>query len=148
LYKFLSEPKYQHGHTGHICTWGNGFIYKVLEIVAAKLSLIGLIKAGITALGAGLLTKLPLVLLKLTALPVGLLVLVLPLLLPILALFVPIPIITNNSYDDDYDSNRQGEQRLSKAVRNLLDSEGCIGRIACELGRMNSESTYKKPISW
>jgi hypothetical protein len=148
LSNFLSEPKYQHGHTGQICTWGNVFIYKVLEIVAAKLSLIGLIKAGITALGAWLLTKLPLVLLKLTALPVGLIVLALPLLLPILALFLPIPIITHNSYGADYDSNRQGEQRLSKALRNLLDSEGCIGTLACELGRMNSESAYKKPISW
>jgi len=120
----------------------------VLEIVAAKLGLLGLIKAGITALGAGLLTKLPLILLKLIALPVGLIVLVLPLLLPILALFVPIPIITQHSYGADYDSNRQEEQRLSQSLRNLLDSEGCIGRLACELGRMNSESEYKKPISW
>jgi len=120
----------------------------VLEIVAAKLRLLGLIKAGITALGAGFLTKLPLILLKLTALPVGLIVLGLPLLLPILALFLPIPIITHNSYGADYDSNRQVEQRLSQALRNLLDSEGCIGRLACELGRMNSESEYKKPISW
>ena len=119
-----------------------------MEIVAAKMSLLGLIKAGITALGAGLLTKVPLLLLKLAALPVGLIVLGLPLLLPFLALFVPIPIITHNSYGGDYDSNRQGKERLSQALKNLLDSEGCIGRIACELGRMNSESEYKKPISW
>ena len=121
----------------------------MFEIVAAKLSLLGLIKAAITALGAGFLTKLPFILLKLTALPVGLIVLGLPLLLPILALFVPIPVITQNSYSVDYDdSNRQGEQRLSKAIRNLLGSEGCVRRLACELGRMNSESDYKKPISW
>jgi hypothetical protein len=37
---------------------------------------------------------------------------------------------------------------LSQSLRNQLDSEGCIGRLACELGRMNSESEYKKPISW
>jgi hypothetical protein len=117
----------------------------MLEILAAKMGHLGLIMAGITTLGAGLLTKLPLILLKLIALPVGLIVLGLPLLLSILALFVPIPIITHNSYGAEYDSNRQEEQRLPQSLRNQLDSEGCIGRLACELGRMNSESEYKNP---
>ena len=148
MWHFLSEPKYLHGHNGELCTLGKSFMHQVLEIVAAKFSLLSITKAAVTAVGAGFLTKLPLILLKLTALPVGLIILGLPLLLPILALFVPIPILTHNSHDTHYDPSRQGEETLSKAIRNLLDSEECIGRLACELGRMNSESEYKKPISW
>jgi hypothetical protein len=148
IWHFLSEPKYHHGHNGELCTWGKSFVHQVFEIVAAKLSLLSLTKAAVTAVGAGFLTKLPLILLKLIALPVGLIILGLPLLLPILALFVPIPILTHNSYGADYGPSRQAEHTLSKALRHLLDSEGCIARLACELGRMNSESQYKKPVSW
>jgi hypothetical protein len=148
VWNFLSEPKYQHGQNGELCTWGKSFSDQVFEIVAAKLSLLSLMKAAVTAVGAAFLTKLPFLLLKLIALPVGLIILGLPLLLPVLALFVPIPIITHNSYGADYGSSRQGEQRLSNALRSLLHSDGCIGRLACELGRMNAESENKKPISW
>lgn len=117
------------------------------------MGLLALLKAVITALGASVLTKLPLILFKLIALAVGAIVLALPLLLPILAMFIPVPIISANGHDSeectsDCGPSRRLEARVSKALRTLLESEGCVQRLSCELGSVNSGSQYKKPISW
>jgi hypothetical protein len=159
-------PKYQQSHTGELCTWGNNFIDHILQIAVAKLSLLGLLKAAITAVGAGFITKLPFILFKLIALPVGLLVLglplLLPLLLPILAMFIPIPIISHHSHgSEDCNDNssdcgtsrhrntsRNFEERISKALKTFMGSEACVGRLACELGNLNSASEYREPIAW
>jgi hypothetical protein len=146
-------PDYQQGHTAELCTWHNSFVDHILQIGAAKLGLLALLKAVITAVGAAVLTKLPLILFKLIALPVGVIVLALPLLLPILAMFIPIPIFSPNGHGSeectsDCGPSRHLEGKISKALRTLLDSESCVGRLACELGSVNSESQYKKPISW
>jgi hypothetical protein len=158
-------PKYHEGHTGELCTWGNNFIDHILQIGAAKLSLIGLLKAAITAVGTGFITKLPFILFKLVALPVGLLVLGLPLLLPfllpVLAMFIPIPIISHHSHGSEEctdssadcgpsrhrNASRNIEEGISKALKTFMDSEACVGRLACELGNLNSASEYKEPIS-
>jgi hypothetical protein len=139
---------------------------QVLQIAAAKLSLLGLVKTAITAVGAGFITKLPLILFKLIALPVGLVVLVLPLLLPfllpILAMFIPIPVISHQGHEDEVctdsssecgssgqrDTSRNVEGRVSRALKTLLNSEACVGKLACELGTLNSQSEYKKTVSW
>jgi hypothetical protein len=149
----VPEPAHQQGNAAELCTWRSSFVDYVLQIGAAKMGLLALLKAGITALGATALTKLPLILFKLIALPVGIIVLALPLLLPILALFIPIPIISVNDHDSEECSSdcvpsRHLEGRVSKALRALLESEGCVQRLACELGSVNSGSQYKKPISW
>jgi hypothetical protein len=117
------------------------------------MGLLALLKAVITAVGATILTKLPLILFKLIALPVGVIILALPLLLPILALFIPVPIISLNSHDSeectsDCVPSRHLEVRVSKALGTLLESQGCVERLACVLGSVNSGSQYKKPILW
>jgi hypothetical protein len=125
----------------------------ILQIGAAKMGLLALLKAVITAVGATFLTKLPLILFTLIALPVGVIILALPLLLPILAMFIPVPIISLNGHESeectsDCVPSRHLEARVSKALRSLLESEGCVERLACELGSVNSGSQYKKAISW
>jgi hypothetical protein len=159
-------PKYQESHSGELCTWGNSFLDHILQIAVAKLSLLGLLKAAITALGAGFITKLPFILFKLVALPVGLLILGLPLLLPfllpLLAMFIPIPVISHHGHDSEdctdgstdcgssrhRNTSRNVEERISKALKTFMGSEACVGRLACELGKLNSASAYKEPIKW
>lgn len=157
-------PKYQQSHTGELCTWGRSFIDHILQIAVAKMSLLGFLKAAITAVGAGFITKLPIILFKLIALPVGLIVLGLPLLLPfllpLLAMFIPIPVISHNSQNSEEcnspdceasrnrNSTRNVEERISKALKTFMGSEACVGRLACELGKLNSASEYKEPILW
>ncbi|XP_069690352.1 uncharacterized protein [Periplaneta americana] len=116
----------------------------MLQLAAAKLGLLGVVKA----LGAGILSKLPLLL----ALPVGLLVLALPLLL---ALFLPIPIFSHHGGSEECSSDCDGktrrpqvEERISRALAVLVESEACVGRMACELGALNSKSQYKNAVTW
>jgi hypothetical protein len=118
------------------------------------MGLLALLKAAITAVGAAVLTKLPLILFKLIALPVGVIVLALPFLLPILAMLIPVPILSvSNGHDSeectsDCGPSRHLEGTVSKALRAFLESEGCVRRLACELGSVNSGSQYEKPVSW
>lgn len=152
-YHHYDVPEYQQGHAAGTCTWHSSFFDYVLQIGTAKMGLLALLKAVITAVGATVLTKLPLLLFKLITLAVGVIVLALPLLLPVLAMFIPVPIISANGHDSeectsDCGPSRHLEARVSKALRTLLESEGCVQRLSCELGSVNSASQYKKPISW
>ncbi|XP_023701390.1 uncharacterized protein LOC111861227 [Cryptotermes secundus] len=152
-YHQYEAPEYQQGHAAGLCTWHSSFMDYILQIGAAKMGLLALLKAVITAVGATVLTKLPLILFKLIALPFGVIILALPLLLPILAMFIPVPVISLNGHDpeectSDCVPSRRLQEKVSKALRTLLDSEGCVERLACELGSVNSGPQYKKPISW
>ena len=150
----------QQDNAGDICTWGKTFMTQLVKIGVAKLGILSVIKAVVALLGAGFIAKIKFILFKLVVLPIGLLLLKLPLLLPTL---LPLLILfffkssaghhdCKNSKDCDdtriQDKNKNIEDRLSRALQAFVKSEACIGRLACELGSLNSESEYNRHIKW
>ncbi|XP_050442893.1 uncharacterized protein LOC126847008 [Adelges cooleyi] len=138
----------------------------------------GLVKSVIAAIATLFLAKIPILLavkalvLKLFVVPLAVVVLSLPVLIPAALLFQPLwkrwkefvgidskPQMVmmmpandspkpSNSTTPEPASSRALENNLEGILSNLLESEKCMERLACQLGVRDAKSEYKQQVSW
>ncbi|XP_050519839.1 uncharacterized protein LOC126893560 [Daktulosphaira vitifoliae] len=133
----------------------------------------GLIKSVIAAIVTLFLAKIPILLavkaliLKLFVAPIAIVVLSLPILVPAALLFQPLwkrwkefvgldskPQMVMMMPSNDTNSTttpaktRALENNLESVLSNLLESEKCMERLACQLGVRDSKAEFKQQVSW
>jgi len=138
----------------------------------------GLVKSVVAAIATLFLAKIPILLavkalmLKLFVVPLAVVVLSLPVLVPAALLLQPlwkrwkefvgidssskpqmVMMVTEaskpaNATSTPSESTRALENNLEGVLSNLLESEKCMERLACQLGVRDAKSDYKQQVSW